>query len=183
VTCQGSVPEAIICFLQADCFEEAVRLAVSLDGDSDTQAAIAGSIAAARYGVPEKIKAEVIKRLPDDLLAVYYRFDEETNPVKIAQHVREYEEERRGRISPQLFAFIIECLGKWKSETSADVWEVLRNAEAIDCHHGLGMWIRNTYLWKNEKLQAEFFDAGYYHVDDMSNVMIEIWIEELNKTE
>jgi len=75
-TCQGSVPEAIICFFEGNSFEEVVRLAVSLGGDADTQAAISGSIAAARYGVPEEIKAEAIKRLPDDLLSVYYRFDE-----------------------------------------------------------------------------------------------------------
>ena len=75
-TCQGSVPEALTCFFEGDSFEEVVRLAVSLGGDSDTQAAIAGSVAAARYGVPEEIKAEVLGRLPDDLMAVYYRFDE-----------------------------------------------------------------------------------------------------------
>jgi len=80
VTCHGSIPEAIICFLEGDSFEEVLRLAVSLGGDSDTQAAIAGSIAAARYGVPAEIKAETIKRLPDDLLAVYRRFEEQTNP-------------------------------------------------------------------------------------------------------
>jgi ADP-ribosylglycohydrolase len=45
------VPEAIICALEASSWEEAVRLAVSLGGDADTQAAIAGGIAGARWGV------------------------------------------------------------------------------------------------------------------------------------
>jgi ADP-ribosylglycohydrolase len=52
VTCQGSVPEAIVCFLGAGGWEEAVRLAVSLGGDADTQACIAGALAEARWGVP-----------------------------------------------------------------------------------------------------------------------------------
>lgn len=51
VTCQGSVPEAITCFLESDGYEDAVRNAVSLGGDADTQAAIAGSIAWAYYRV------------------------------------------------------------------------------------------------------------------------------------
>ena len=52
VSCQGSVPEAIIAFLESEDYESAIRNAVSLGGDSDTQGAIAGSIAEAFYGVP-----------------------------------------------------------------------------------------------------------------------------------
>jgi ADP-ribosylglycohydrolase len=74
VTCQGSVPEAIIAFLDSDGFESAVRLAVSLGGDSDTQACIAGAIAEAHYGVPEWIAAEARRRLASDLLGVVDRF-------------------------------------------------------------------------------------------------------------
>lgn len=55
-TCQGSVPEAIICFLESKNFEDAIRNAVALGGDADTQACITGSIAEAYYGgVPEEI--------------------------------------------------------------------------------------------------------------------------------
>ena len=54
VTCQGSLPQAIKCFLESDSYEDAVRLAVSLGADSDTQAAMAGAIAEAFYGLPEK---------------------------------------------------------------------------------------------------------------------------------
>jgi ADP-ribosylglycohydrolase len=75
VSCQGSVPEAIICFLESKDFESAIRLAVSLGGDTDTMACIAGAIAEAHYGgVPEAIAAEVRKRLPEDLLDVVDRF-------------------------------------------------------------------------------------------------------------
>ena len=51
-TCQGSVPEAITCFLESTGFEDAIRNAVSLGGDSDTQAAIAASIAQAPMAFP-----------------------------------------------------------------------------------------------------------------------------------
>lgn len=69
VTCEGSVPESIICFLESDGYEDAVRRAVAMGGDSDTMAAIAGSIAAPFYGgVPDNIIAECEKRLPSDMI-------------------------------------------------------------------------------------------------------------------
>jgi ADP-ribosylglycohydrolase len=71
VSCQGSVPEAILAFLDASGVEDAIRLAVSLGGDADTQAAIAGGIAEAFYRtVPDSIVAMVRDRLPRDLLEV-----------------------------------------------------------------------------------------------------------------
>lgn len=64
VTCQGSVPESILCFLVSDDYEDAIRNAVSLGGDSDTMACIAGGIAEAFYGgVPESIRTETWRRL------------------------------------------------------------------------------------------------------------------------
>ncbi len=75
VSCQGSVPEALIAFLDSNDYESAVRLAVSLGGDADTQASISGGIAEAYYGgVPEKIQQEVKTRLPDDLLEILEDF-------------------------------------------------------------------------------------------------------------
>lgn len=69
VSCQGSVPEAIIAFLDASSYEDAVRNAVSLGGDSDTQACIAGAIAEAFYGpVDAAIEQEVERYLTEDLL-------------------------------------------------------------------------------------------------------------------
>jgi len=67
-TSQGCVPEAITCALEAESFEDAVRNAVSIGGDADTLAAIAGSIAEARFGVPVAIEVEVRKRLDSVLL-------------------------------------------------------------------------------------------------------------------
>lgn len=69
VTCQGSVPEAIVAFLDGDDFEDSIRNAVSLGGDADTQACITGAIAEAYWGgVPVNIAKETMVRL-DPLLA------------------------------------------------------------------------------------------------------------------
>ena len=76
VSCKGSVPEAIICFLEAKDFEDTVRNAVSLGGDADTQAAIAGSIASAYWDVPENICHDSIKRLDNTLLNVFNDFED-----------------------------------------------------------------------------------------------------------
>jgi ADP-ribosylglycohydrolase len=74
-SCQGTVPESIIAFLESDDYESAIRLTVSLGGDSDTMGAITGAIAEAYYGgVPEHIKVEVVKRLPDKFIDVMNRF-------------------------------------------------------------------------------------------------------------
>ena len=74
-SCQETVPQAICAFLEGNSFEEVIRLAVSLGGDSDTLACIAGSMAEAFYGVPEELKREARERLSDDLRAVLDRFD------------------------------------------------------------------------------------------------------------
>ena len=76
VTCQGTVPEAVIAFLESGDFEEAVRKAIWLRGDADTLAAITGAIAEAYYGgVPEAIATEVLNRLDAGLLQGYADWD------------------------------------------------------------------------------------------------------------
>jgi ADP-ribosylglycohydrolase len=76
VSCQGSVPQAIVAFLDSTSVEDAIRLAVSLGGDSDTQAAIAGGIAHAFYrDVPETIAGPVRARLPQEFLEIIDAFD------------------------------------------------------------------------------------------------------------
>jgi ADP-ribosylglycohydrolase len=75
VSCQGSVPEAIIAFLESDSYEDALRNAVSLGGDSDTIACIAGGIAEAFYGgVPPWIAEVVRETLTDDLWSTVEAF-------------------------------------------------------------------------------------------------------------
>ena len=74
VSCQKSVPESIIAFLESESFEDAIRNAIWLGGDADTQAAIAGSIAEAFYGIPETLIFECHKRLPYDMVEVLNKF-------------------------------------------------------------------------------------------------------------
>lgn len=62
MTCQGTVPPAITCALESENYEDAVRNAISLGGDSDTLGAIAGAIAEVLHGIPEDIKAEAENR-------------------------------------------------------------------------------------------------------------------------
>lgn len=78
-TCQGSCPEAIVAFLDSWDYESAIRLAVSLGGDSDTIACMTGGIAAAFYGVPDHIIIQAVKYLPNDMLEIIRKFDEYNN--------------------------------------------------------------------------------------------------------
>ena len=75
-TCQGSVPEAITAFLEGTDFEDVVRTAVSLGGDSDTIACMAGAVAEGFYGVSEELKRECRDRLTPDLQEILDRFVE-----------------------------------------------------------------------------------------------------------
>ena len=79
ISCQGTVPEAIIAFLDSDSYEDAVRNAISLGGDSDTLACITGGIAEAFYGVPDRIQSEVQHHLPPDLLKIMQNFRRKFN--------------------------------------------------------------------------------------------------------
>ena len=77
ISCQGSVPEAIIAFLEGKDFEDAIRKAISLGGDSDTLACIAGGIAQAYYqNIPREIVSDVRKRLPEEFLLIIDEFSE-----------------------------------------------------------------------------------------------------------
>lgn len=80
VSCQGSVPEAIIAFLESSDYESAIRMAVAYGGDADTQAAIVGGIAAAYYGViPDYILKKCLSRLPLDIKGIILQFNQVCN--------------------------------------------------------------------------------------------------------
>ncbi len=70
------MPQAIVCFLESNDFEEAIRLAVSIGGDSDTLAAITGSIAEAYYGIPQDIEEKALAYLPEEFKEVINSFRE-----------------------------------------------------------------------------------------------------------
>ncbi len=73
-TCQNTVPQAIIAFLESTDFEDAIRNAISLGGDSDTLAAITGSIAEAAYGVPKWMEEKAVGYLDGELKEIYIGF-------------------------------------------------------------------------------------------------------------
>ena len=75
VTCQGSVPHAIEAFLDSTDFENAVRLAVWLGGDTDTIGCMCGSIAEAYYGIPTEMEESISKFLPKDLMEIIQSFE------------------------------------------------------------------------------------------------------------
>jgi ADP-ribosylglycohydrolase len=80
-SCQETVPQAIIAFLESTDFEDAIRNAISLGGDSDTLAAITGSIAEAAYGIPEWIQDKALGYLDAPLREVYERWVEFTSDI------------------------------------------------------------------------------------------------------
>lgn len=69
VSCQGSVPQALAAFFEAEDFEDAIRNAISIGGDSDTIGAITGAVAGAFWGVPGAIRSQVETLLPADMKA------------------------------------------------------------------------------------------------------------------
>ena len=75
VSCQGSVPQALQAFFESTSFEDAIRNAVSIGGDSDTIAAIAGAVAGAYYGVPDDIREKAETFLSSDLLDTLHKFE------------------------------------------------------------------------------------------------------------
>ena len=73
-SCQKTVPQAIVSFLESENFEDAIRNAISIGGDSDTLAAITGSIAEAAYGIPENIKEKAISYLDNEIKELYNKW-------------------------------------------------------------------------------------------------------------
>lgn len=83
-SCQESVPEALTCFLESTDFENALRLGVSIGGDTDTIGAIIGGIAEAAYGIPRDIARAGMEYLPQDVKAVLQRFWESANKPMVS---------------------------------------------------------------------------------------------------
>src|SRR5208283_693581 len=86
-SCQGTVPQAIVCFLESTSFEDAIRNAISLGGDSDTLACITGGIAQAHHGVPAAIVDRVMSILDEDLRGVTARFMSSYCPAAATQNL------------------------------------------------------------------------------------------------
>ncbi len=80
-TCQGTVPQAIEAFLESQSFEDAIRNAISIGGDSDTLAAITGSIAEAYYGIPTELRKHSLTYLDERLLKILIEFENLYTPL------------------------------------------------------------------------------------------------------
>lgn len=76
ITCQGTVPQAMQAFFESESFEDAIRNAISIGGDSDTLAAITGAVAEAFYGIPEELKETTLSYLDERLLDITERFED-----------------------------------------------------------------------------------------------------------
>ena len=81
----NSVPQAIYCFLISNDFEDSIRTAISIGGDSDTIAAITGSISEAYYGIPNNIIEEANKYIPDYIKEVIDKFYKKENVKKLVK--------------------------------------------------------------------------------------------------
>lgn len=84
LTCQGSVPQSIFSFLISNSYEDTIRTAISLGGDTDTMACIAGDIAGAFYGVPTDIEKRMYDFLPNDIKNTIIEFKNYVNGKKNA---------------------------------------------------------------------------------------------------
>lgn len=102
VTCQETVPQAIMAFLESTDFEDAIRNAVSIGGDSDTLAAITGGIAEAYYGIPADIRKHALTFLDERLLKILLRFENVFPPSleKMAETIPSKCEETAERLPP-----------------------------------------------------------------------------------
>lgn len=80
-TCQDTVPQALMAFFESTGFEDAIRNAISIGGDSDTVAAICGGVAEAYYGIPADIRKHALTFLDEDLLKILTVFENQYPPV------------------------------------------------------------------------------------------------------
>lgn len=83
VTCQGSVPQALEAFFESNSFEDAIRNAISIGGDSDTIGAITGAVAEAYYGVPENIRECALTYLNDEAKDYLFAFEKMYPPREL----------------------------------------------------------------------------------------------------
>lgn len=74
-TCEGSVPQALMAFFESVDYEDAIRNAISIGGDSDKIAAIAGAVAGAYYGIPEEMRLKVLEFMDDELKRILFAFE------------------------------------------------------------------------------------------------------------
>lgn len=133
--CQASVPQAFACFLEGESYEDVIRNCISIGGDSDTIAAIAGGIAEAYYGVPEDIAAEAKSFLAPVLLEIVESFEEKhresADYVPGRVNFETYREEVRKHYDPMLRAFSQQRKDRYFMADEAQMH--IRNEFRTDC--------------------------------------------------
>lgn len=101
-TCQGSVPQAIVAFLDGTDFEDCIRNAISIGGDSDTIGCITGSIAEAFYGIPQGIREKALGHVPAEFRNIVSDFELKYGPYTNGRHnIRIYKNEVRPLYTPE----------------------------------------------------------------------------------
>ncbi|MCK5735353.1 MAG: ADP-ribosylglycohydrolase family protein, partial [Spirochaetaceae bacterium] len=153
VSCQKSVPEAIIAFLDSKDFEGALRNAIALGGDADTQAAIAGSIAEAFYGgIPDKFLAFVLPRLPGDILNTTLLFARRFLPMETVEALERESDLRSPDLPNGLYK-------KWNRYT------VLLHSEAQEKLKAYAAACRISPNLPGKKLKKRFLDPMPWKMD------------------
>lgn len=82
MTCQGTVPAALICFFESISYKDCIFKAVLTNKDTDTAAAVAGAVAGAFYGVPDTVKEKAMTYFPEELLDIIKLFENTLNQKK-----------------------------------------------------------------------------------------------------
>ena len=160
-SCQKTVPEAVTAFLEGIDFEDVIRTAVSLGGDCDTLTCIAGSMAEAMYGVPEEIRAECRKRLPEDMLEVLDRFQRIV--VQRKEGIQRREEKNNWNRARNRY-----YIEKIDSNTYVDN----RRIKPEYCH----AFINNIAFPKSlEEIKEVYFEEGRYDIEALLSAEETCW--------
>jgi hypothetical protein len=166
ITCQGSVPEAIIAFLESTDFESAIKNAILLRGDADTQASIAGAIAEAYYkSIPQYCINIVYRKLSHDLISIVKEFQEQYDALYPKEPVEKKTKEQWFTVhtaqaddpiyqNPQI-VIMPSNASIMKSKTSEidydnETWE-----QKMERLHNDPKWINELGRWKTPSEEAE----------------------------
>jgi len=150
-TCQETVPQAIVAFLESKTFEDAIRNAISIGGDSDTLAAIAGAIAEGYYGVPISLKRKAQTFINGELIGIYHEWERATqggNPKRRFYFITKYICKLKDRSNWESFCQEFYVFIQLNPEYG------LQDFQAVLEKHGL--------MWSEESMK----DAEIYSLDE-----------------
>lgn len=198
-TCQETVPQALMAFFESTGFEDAIRNAISIGGDSDTVAAITGSVAEAYYDIPAHLRKAALPYLPQELLQILEEF-EDCFPTPIPTR-RQPGALRNVAEMHALYALTVQytqtqlaALVKALEKTKLRIWFFHTNGDReYDC--GVIAFERSfpsleEYLYHGTEAFRQETDKGYYEVSwtstviemsDPGKVNVRVSIDEANR--